>query len=254
MAARLVRFPCVRIRAASYARIEYLSERALLCSSRCARAPAKSSSRLCRGGRVGWSVSCRRDDPRPRPQFTSDRNGTASSVLGVHCSSSPGTQSRRIAHGGRDALVSGGSVSHRRDDPRSRPQLASDRDGTASSMLSVRCLTAFDTQNRRIAHGGRDGRVSGGRCHTAATIPDHDRNSHPIGMGPQLTCLAHLVYVVRTVGTGLGQLCRGRHWGSTVSATTNVAPSDRVRVAQDFDQRARRTLFCKYPSTYGTAK
>jgi hypothetical protein len=142
----------------------------------------------------------------------------------------------------------------RHDDPRPRPQFTSDRDGTASSVLSVRCLTAFDTQNRRIAHGGRDGRVSGGRYRVAATIPGHDRNSRPIGMGPRLTCSAYLVHVVRTVGIGLGRLCHGRHWGSTVSATTNVAPSDCVRVAQDFDQRARRTLLCKYPSTYGTAK
>jgi hypothetical protein len=209
---------------------------------------------FCRGGRVGWSVSHRRDDPRPRPQLASDWDGTASSVLGVHCSSIPGTQNRRIAHGGRDTLVSGGSVPHRRDDPRPRPQFTSNRDGTASSVLGVRCLTAFDTQNRWIAHGGRDGRVSGGRCRAAATILDHGLSWHPIGMGPRLTCSAHLVYVVRTVGAGLGRLRHGRHWGSTVSATTNVTPSDRVGAAQGFDQRARRTLFYKYLSTYGTAK
>jgi hypothetical protein len=65
-------------------------------------------------------------------------------------------------------------VPHRRDDPRPRPQFTSNRDGTASSVLGVHCSSTPGTQNRRIAHGGRDALVSGGRCRTAATIPDHD--------------------------------------------------------------------------------
>jgi hypothetical protein len=191
----------------------------------------------------GGSMSHRRDDPRPWPQFCPHTLTATTIVLTVLCSSrmhrsiAPPAPRKKLRVGGvrPGATIPNHGLSWHPIAMGPRP---------ACSAYIVRVLPACRAGGLRTAAETRWCRV--GRCRTAATIPDYGLSWHPIAMGPRPACSAYIVRVLLARRTGGLRTAVETRWCRVVGVapprrSSTMTPVLLARANGDY-HRARRAL------------